>query len=76
MFEFTIVAFVALGLTILVAYLASKPSLKEIEEASKQDASHTSDLPFNEDFPVITETVKPKMSKPKKSTKKNAQSKK
>lgn len=52
MFEFTIVAFVALGLTILVAYLASKPSLKEIEEASKRE-SHTSDLPFNEDFPVV-----------------------
>ena len=75
MFEFTIVAFVALGLTIFVAYLASKPSLKEIEEASKKE-SHTSDLPFNEDFPVVAEEVKPKISTPKKSTKKKTQSKK
>ena len=75
MFEFTIVAFVALGLTIILAYAASKPSLKEIEEASKQDASHTSDLPFNEDFPVVTEEVKPKMSKPKKAKAKTTKTK-
>lgn len=75
MFEFTIVAFVAVGLTILIAYAASKPSLKEIKEESKKE-SYTSDLPFNEDFPVVTEEVKPKMSAPKKSTKKKTQSKK
>lgn len=75
MFEFTIVAFVAIGLTALIAYVASKPSLKEIEEASKKE-SHTSDLPFNEDFPVVTEEVKPKMSASKKSTKKKTQPKK
>ncbi len=52
MFEFTIVAFVAVGLTALIAYAASKPSLKEIKESSKKE-SYTSDLPFNEDFPVV-----------------------
>jgi hypothetical protein len=63
MFEITIIAFVLIGLAVLVAYAASKPSLKEIKEASKNE-SHTSDLPFNEDFPVVENlpTMKPKKS--------------
>ena len=75
MFAFTIVAFVAIGVLVLISYIVSKPSLKEIREESKRESSHTSDVPFNKDFPIVEE-VKPKMSAPKKSTKKKTQSKK
>ena len=72
MFTFIIAAIVVAGIIGIIIHASSKPSLKEIEEASKTE-SHTSDLPFNEDFPIVEET--PTM-KPKKSSKSKKTSKK
>jgi hypothetical protein len=52
MFTFIIAALVVAGIIGIIIHASSKPSLKEIEEASKTE-SHTSDLPFNEDFPIV-----------------------
>jgi hypothetical protein len=72
MFTFIIAAIVVAGIIGIIIHASSKPSLQEIEEASKTE-SHTSDLPFNEDFPIVEET--PTM-KPKKSSKSKKTSKK
>jgi hypothetical protein len=71
MFTFIIAALVVAGIIGIIIHASSKPSLKEIEEASKNE-SHTSDLPFNEDFPVVenTPTMKPKKSSKSKKTSK------
>jgi hypothetical protein len=75
MFTFIIIALVVIGIIGIIIHTSSKPSLKEIEETSKNE-SYTSDLPFNEDFPIVekTPTMKPKKSsnssKSKKTSKK------